>query len=62
MKDGVGATGSIPQAGVMQWEPKGDDHHGFSKFAGKLFFAETEGGDGASDNFEVRYNDDDYGR
>ncbi|GMR44683.1 hypothetical protein PMAYCL1PPCAC_14878, partial [Pristionchus mayeri] len=55
-KDGSGgASGMPPQAGIMQWETKGDEHHGFSKTPGKLFFAETEGGDGASDNFESQY-------
>ncbi|GMT22892.1 hypothetical protein PFISCL1PPCAC_14189 [Pristionchus fissidentatus] len=52
LKDGEGA-GNAHQ-GIMQWEPKGDNHHGFSK-AGKLFFAETAGGDAATDNFETQY-------
>ncbi|GMS93791.1 hypothetical protein PENTCL1PPCAC_15966, partial [Pristionchus entomophagus] len=54
LKDGPAGT-SKPQAGVMQWESRGDAHHGFSATTGKLFFSESEGGDGASDNFESQY-------
>ena len=46
--------GNPTQRGVMQWSPKGEDHHGFLSESGidQLFFGENEEGEG-DDNYDV---------
>ncbi|CAI5448118.1 unnamed protein product [Caenorhabditis angaria] len=54
LKNGLTKTGTDQQRGIMQWTPKGNDHHGFTNDGGDLFFAETE--DTLNqDNFDTQY-------
>jgi len=49
-------NGNPTQRGVMQWSPKGEDHHGFLSESGidQLFFGENEEGEG-DDNYDTQY-------